>query len=286
MSDDPTRPDLTPDELASAHVDGLTTPDEVARIGADPDLQARVARLQAARDAVRVPDLPPDDDRREAAIAAALGAVPPVPETGAAPVDELAARRGRATRRLGWAAAVAAAVALALVLPRVLDGDSGSDQTTGAAAPKSSADQDSADRSRAADTFSESAGAASGAPTAGSTTTLADQYLTAASTDLGSVEDLEGLVEPARRALESPPSPPVPTSAPLAPDEATCLRDQAAQATAPAEPGDQPPTVILSATATVHGERALVLVIQRADGGRELVAAKAVGCELLGTLAL
>ena len=45
--------DLTPDpddELASAYLDDEVTADERARVEGDPVLQARVARLQAARD--------------------------------------------------------------------------------------------------------------------------------------------------------------------------------------------------------------------------------------------
>ena len=40
------------DELASAHLDGATSPEEAALVDADPALQARVEELRAVRDAV------------------------------------------------------------------------------------------------------------------------------------------------------------------------------------------------------------------------------------------
>ena len=65
--------DPTFDELASAHLDGATTPEEAARVAADPALQARVEELRRIRDAVaEVPSV--DPARRDAAIAAALAA--------------------------------------------------------------------------------------------------------------------------------------------------------------------------------------------------------------------
>jgi hypothetical protein len=59
------------DELASAHLDGATTPDEAAQVAGDEDLEARVAAFAASREAVRAVGGPVDEARREAAIAAA-----------------------------------------------------------------------------------------------------------------------------------------------------------------------------------------------------------------------
>ena len=75
------------DELASAHLDGATTPEEAARIAADPSLQARVEALRQVRAALG--EVPPADPvAREAGIAAALEAfaeATPTERSGAAP---------------------------------------------------------------------------------------------------------------------------------------------------------------------------------------------------------
>ena len=66
----------SPTCLRSAYLDGEATPDERARVEADPALLGEVERLRAAR--VALLDASwferPSDDAREAAIAAALGA--------------------------------------------------------------------------------------------------------------------------------------------------------------------------------------------------------------------
>ena len=66
--------DLTPDpddELASAYLDDEVTADERARVEGDPVLQARVARLQAARDELVAAaiDFPSATARRRSAAA-------------------------------------------------------------------------------------------------------------------------------------------------------------------------------------------------------------------------
>jgi hypothetical protein len=63
------RPD---DEIVSAVLDGEATPEERARVEADPVLAARLAELTAVRDAVAAPVTPPAADLRERAIAAAM----------------------------------------------------------------------------------------------------------------------------------------------------------------------------------------------------------------------
>jgi hypothetical protein len=175
------------DELASAHLDGATTPEEAARVAADPALQARIEELRRIRAAVAaVP--PPDPARREAAIRAALAAfADDDTDAGAttAPVPSatsLSARRGpptRALRVLGAAAAVALLALLVPVLGRLAqssDDDASSFESTGAAI------EDSPDEGLD--------GADSLAPT---TTVLLDR-------DLGAFDDLDALVT----ALASP----------------------------------------------------------------------------------
>ena len=117
------------DELASAHLDGATTPEEAARIAADPSLQARVEALRQVRAALS--EVPPADPvAREAGIAAALEAfaeATPTERSGALPAPPvLAPRRGlssTALRVLGAAAAIALLALLVPVLGRLADGD-------------------------------------------------------------------------------------------------------------------------------------------------------------------
>jgi hypothetical protein len=112
------------DELASAHLDGATTPEEAERVAADPELQARVEALRAVRVALTAMPLV-DAQRREHAIAAALAAFDEADATGGgvAPVRSLTPVAGRrrgpsaqAWRAIGAAAAVAVLAALVPLL--------------------------------------------------------------------------------------------------------------------------------------------------------------------------
>ena len=126
------------DALASAHLDGATTPDEAARVASDPELAARVARLASARDALRATThAPVDAAQREAAIDAALSAFSALTplegvereRTGAIPLVRPHRSRPR-TRTLQLIGVAAAVVALALTVP-LLDrlGSDSSDDT-------------------------------------------------------------------------------------------------------------------------------------------------------------
>ena len=64
MTDDETPDPL--DDLASAHLDGLTSPDDAARIEGDPALAERVAAFGEVRELLRAP-VAIDARRREAA---------------------------------------------------------------------------------------------------------------------------------------------------------------------------------------------------------------------------
>ena len=121
------------DELASAHLDGVTSPEEAARVGADPALQARVEELRVVRTALgEVPAV--DSVRRDAAIAAALAAFEEEGaerDTIAAPaaVTPLATRRlSPTTVRVLSAAAVVAI--LALLVPLLGDIQGGDDDAS------------------------------------------------------------------------------------------------------------------------------------------------------------
>jgi hypothetical protein len=130
------------DELASAHLDGTTSPEEGARLAADPDLMARVEaradELRAVRLALAEPPAV-DAGRRDAAIAAALDAFDEevAPAGAAATVTPLAPRRGlspRTVRALGAAAVLLlVAVLVPLLAHRRDDDDSASFESTGQA---------------------------------------------------------------------------------------------------------------------------------------------------------
>jgi hypothetical protein len=129
------------DELASALLDGTTSPEEAARLAADPALRMRAAARAEELRAVRraLAELPPiDPARRDATISAALDAFdgPAVASAGAT-VTPLAPRRGlspRAVRALGAAAVV---LLLALLVPLLMSRDGADDEasfeSTGAA---------------------------------------------------------------------------------------------------------------------------------------------------------
>lgn len=131
--------------LASAYLDGEATPDERARVEADPSLLGEVERLRAARIALLDAALfeGPSDDIREAAITAALAAwdvtasgpsgadaeAPPVARPSNVRTFE---RRRTYTRWLGAAAAVAAVAALGVVVSQ--SGGGGDDAETSSVA--------------------------------------------------------------------------------------------------------------------------------------------------------
>lgn len=137
MTDSP-----TPDELVSAHLDGEASPDDDARVNADPHLRSR--RQAFARLREELADLEmPGPARREANIAAALAvydelvvtAAPHVPgdATGATVVDLAAARRRRRLAVLAAAALVLVAALGVAALRRGLGRDATGDATSATA---------------------------------------------------------------------------------------------------------------------------------------------------------
>jgi hypothetical protein len=127
-----TADDLTPEELASAYLDGEATPDERALVESDPALLALVATYRGLSRRVAEPVTAPPG--RDAAIAAALRAARPAP--GAAPssanIRVLPSRWERWQPRLSTIAGAAAAVVLvagAIGILSQLGGGSGDDDT-------------------------------------------------------------------------------------------------------------------------------------------------------------
>jgi len=117
------------DELASAHLDGMTTPEEEQQIASDPELQRRVARLGSVRAAL-AEGPPVDDDRREAAITAALDALD---DDRPAAITRRIDRRPAALPVLAAAAIVVLIAAVATLLLRDTDdGDLSADDASSA----------------------------------------------------------------------------------------------------------------------------------------------------------
>jgi hypothetical protein len=262
------------DELASAHLDGHTTPDEAARVDGDPDLSARVARLEAARAAVRaVPVEPADATRRDAALAAALeafdAAAPPAPVRAPASVTPLASR-WRASRRTLQLAGIAAAVALlALAVPLLGRLDDGSDDDQSNEAATALEEREGDDGSSAADSAAPE-DAAAGAP---STTTMAARALA----DLGAFADIDELADAVRARLSDPdverPSPQAATTYDAA---LPCAAEMTERAPAPR----------ILAAATLGGQ-AVVVVVRDDEAGRTVLdVLDSASCALVTTILL
>jgi hypothetical protein len=238
--------DLDPfDELASAHLDGATTPEEAARIAADPALLARVEALRAVRLAVgAVP--PVDHAQREVAIAAALAAYDAEGELATNPVTAAERPLTPVARRLGpsrpWrvagvAAAVAAIVAL-VPLVASLSSDSSDDVASESADQEGTADR--TEDAGAADTTTP------GAEALGPTSTTALQR----TIELGAFADDDALVAAARSTTTQSSSAFV---APTVADAGSCLDELLASL-----PPDAP--LVLAATARLDGAPVDVVV--------------------------
>lgn len=184
MSDTPPTPD---DLLVSAVLDGVASPDDVARVAADPRLSARLEQFRAVAEAVRGPVPLVDPVVRDAHLARARDAfghagtvgadtrplVAPGATTPPPPADFAAARAQRARRArpraiLSIAAAVVLVVAAGAFLVR-LGGSSpsGDDAEVAATAPPA---LESDDTSSGAEAFAPEAGA----PASTTPTTVAD----------------------------------------------------------------------------------------------------------------
>ncbi len=191
MSDEP----LTPDELASATIDGEDTGshDDVA---ANATLTMRVAELRAAAAAIATP-VAIDAGRRDAAVAAALAvfdeehaAAPPVDATDApdAPDARVRALRHRRINQtiLGAAAAVVVLIGAVALLTR--DDTSTSDT---ASAPATIVTDAAAGEAGAAPTSMASTSAAPPAPDRATSEAAADADAGASSALAGNLGDID-----------------------------------------------------------------------------------------------
>jgi hypothetical protein len=239
---DPHHPD--PDELASAHLDGETSPEEAARVDADPDLRDRVEELRDVQAAVRAP-VTTDASRREAAITAALAAFAedeaPTPAVRGT-VTPLAPRRSPSPRAAQVLRVAAIVLLVALLIPVALSlGDGGSDD-------EASFDSTGAAISGGDDRASESGGEAAPEEDAG-----LGAAPSGAVVDLGSFDDLDALAEAAgARAADEQASR----------GSGTTTADAAFT---PA-PDCRPDAEGIRARAVVAGEPVLVLIAEVGDG--------------------
>jgi hypothetical protein len=253
------------DELASAHLDGETSPTEAEDVAADADVAERIAAFAATRDAVRAADAPVDAARREAAIAAALAAF----DEAGADVTPIAARRRPTVQRwqplVGVAAAALAAAVLVPLLTRDDDKDEPSlaaDATTTLAAPFSAGD-------RAASGPAQDNEIASG---------IAPEELAAAppaeTADLGAQPDVAALTTAVRGRLASP-STTVPGTPPVtpAPEAETCLAGLRQTA------ADAQGATLLQVVAVLDGRPVAGTVTQLPDGRQVLDVVALDGCE-------
>ncbi|MBL8777743.1 MAG: hypothetical protein JNK12_17510 [Acidimicrobiales bacterium] len=274
------QPEPTPDDLlVSAVLDGVASPDDVARVTGDPGLTARLEQFRSVARAVGGPVPLVDPVVRDAHLAravAALGsdgrattapaaaAAPPEPRvvpTPPPPPSELSAARARRQRRLGpvilsvAAALVLVAAAGALVL-RLGDttGSSSSDEAATATAPDAPAESgdDGGDASAgAADSEQFTPGVPSTTAPDGAGTAATEAGIDPALPTLGTFAKGEDLAARVRGELVLDPSP-----TQRATDEA-CLDDFGVE-------------VVLLGRATVDGEEGLVYVESDPSASRRL----------------
>jgi hypothetical protein len=244
------------DELASAHLDGATTPEEAALVASDPALQARVEELRAVRDAMR--EAPAVDPvRRDAAIAAALDAFDDdaAPGVPLAPATPIAPRRGlspTAVRVLGVAAVF---VLLALLVPLLSNLGDGGDADT--ASEGTSEELGDAEVDTGNDTAAE-------APASPELTTTAPTPAAGGATP--TYADIDALAEAV-------------LAGDLAANRLSSQDDGVSQESAAS--CATPSTDTQVATAIVAGDPVIVWIRPLSDGTRRLTVLSADGCRVL-----
>ncbi|MFZ6004483.1 MAG: hypothetical protein ACOYXM_11190 [Actinomycetota bacterium] len=255
------------DELASAHLDGDTGPQEAARIAVDPDLAERLAAFGRVREQLRGEGPQIDDLQRERAIAAALDAFD---EAGAAassahvPVAAVPlVSRSRTLRTMRWVGVAAAIALLALAVPFLDRLDSGSNDQAA-----TGLDATSEDASGGAATMRDTEDSAS-----------ADALVAAPGgelVDLGSFSGTADLADSVRAqlaarsaAMQTTTAPAVETSggesAPLCEAEKKSLGG----------------AIAYSALATLDDQAVLVVVRDDAEGGQTMLVLDRASCETL-----
>jgi hypothetical protein len=167
------------DEIVSAYVDGVATPDERARVESDPALVERADTFRRLHDALATPPAPVDEEARDALISRALAA-------SAAPSATVYTLRSRRSATLGPIVAAAAVIAMFFGLGTWLvasqDNNEGGDAAS-TAAPSPNEDlfdaksQSGAAATTPASAFATGAGAGTAAPQASESAKAVPIYL-------------------------------------------------------------------------------------------------------------
>jgi hypothetical protein len=254
--------DLSPDELASAYVDGEVSADERAQVEGDPELLARVDELRAVQRALAAPVEPPPEAYRDAAIAAALGGA-----TTASVIDLDAARARRRMRLATIAAAIVVVLGVAGVLVR-------------AATDHKATKFEAVSGSVATTTLSPRAEQGAGAATGPAANTGADSI---ARDDLGSFTDRSSLAAAAQtrvhgQAVDQTKAAASASSFAQASREGAPPYGPGPGQSCPVPPPPDTSYVTYAATAVLGGRPVLVDVFTIADGSLVLVVTDAATC--------
>ncbi len=268
-------PFRTDDELVSAVLDGEATPDERARVAADPVLSARLAEFATVAEAVGAPVAPAPAEARDTVIAAAV-AEARRPDPVVVPL--------RPRRPTGSFLAAAAAVLAVLLVAGLFAGRLGGGDDQGAeSADSADSGSDGTEESGGAEAADDATAEAETADTA------ADAFSDAATVELGAVEDEAAL----RAAL-------VAAGALSGLDSAT-TRSTLPAPTAPADQGDQEAVtgdsdgcqvrleesdpaldgLLVEGAAVYAGTDAVVYVFATVDGDTRVVVVSRADCTTL-----
>ena len=233
--------DPTLDEIVSAYVDDVATPDERARVESDPALVERANTFRRLRDALATPPEPAGVEDRNTLIARALAST----ATSGATVHTLRSRR---SATLGPIVAAAAVIAMFFGLGTWLvasqDNDDSSDSAATAAPTLNEGAFDAAGGAGPSTTRANAL-AQAGAPTASEATKAAPVYL-------GAFADEAALRQALVRAREATATSPATTApARATTDSASCPRTDPPDALIyAAQLRGRPVTIVVTGTRT------------------------------------
>ena len=283
---DPFRPD---DDLVAAVLDGEATPEERARVEADPVLAARLAEFEAVRDLVATPVQPASSADREKAVAAAKVAI-----RHQADVVPFAAVRRQETTRFLTAAAIVLVVLFGVGFLATQMGDDAGGEDSAA-----SGSEDDAGGAESAE-LTDQAGDAADQGAADDGSEDASSYAALNGVDLGAVRDAQALraAIAERSAAFEPSSDPEanPDNAGTATTTAT-TDDTTSSAESPVVEGATGDStecqagldavdpglsgLLVQATADYAGTPAVVYVFGTAAGGRRVIVVSMADCRTL-----
>ena len=279
MTDQPgeyRRPD---DELVSAVLDGEATPEERARVEADPVLSARLEEFAAVRDRIAEPVPTWSGADRERAIAAAKAAVRHHGTASSGNVRPLRRRQGEVPRILAVAAAIVFVLAGLGFLASQTGGDDSGEDSGGDTAASDVASSDDAESGGAL----EDAGAGEGG---------ADYLAELDGTDFGAVADeaelRSSIVDAGGFSADSADAPSTTTAStaavPEVDAEANGRSERCQAGLVEADPSLR--GVLAQATAEFAGTPAVVYVYGTPEGAQRVVVVSVDGCHTLAAFDL